>query len=187
LIHLQILTEDMVKQYKQKFWLLLQLFFLSNNHQSTQPSAHHTVPFCNVTGCLLCGHLRIIHFILEPVIVHISLLGSALNRCDLGLARYGMVYAKQEITYQITVFTVVYAGLLHMHTAHTVTTTEKCYFGQQFETSPEILLIYRAHLTMTAHKISAADMLCKGVKKLLKFVMYSSNSCHHACVWWQRT
>jgi hypothetical protein len=35
---------------------------------------------------------------------------------------------------------------------------------------------------MIVHKISAADMLCKGVKKLLKFGMYSSNSCHRKCI-----
>jgi hypothetical protein len=32
------------------------------------------------------------------------------------------------------------------------------------ETSPEILLVYRAHLVMIAHKISSADTLYKGAK-----------------------
>jgi hypothetical protein len=38
----------------------------------------------------------------------------------------------------------------------------------QVKTSPVILLIYTAHLVMTVHKISAANTLCKGAKKLLK-------------------
>jgi hypothetical protein len=38
----------------------------------------------------------------------------------------------------------------------------------QVETLPEILSVYRAYLIMTVHKILAADMRCKGVKKLLK-------------------
>jgi hypothetical protein len=49
----------------------------------------------------------------------------------------------------------------------------------QVETSPEILLIYRSHLAMIAHKISAANTWCEAIKKLLKVGMYSSNSCAH--------
>jgi hypothetical protein len=41
----------------------------------------------------------------------------------------------------------------------------------QVEISPEILLIFIAHLAMTVHKISAADTRCKGVKKLPRFGM----------------
>jgi hypothetical protein len=36
----------------------------------------------------------------------------------------------------------------------------------QDKTSPEILIIYAAHLIMSAHKISAADALCKSAIKL---------------------
>jgi hypothetical protein len=50
----------------------------------------------------------------------------------------------------------------------------------QVETSPEILLVYRARLLMIAHKILAAYTQRKGVKKLPKFGMYSSNSRHRA-------
>jgi hypothetical protein len=35
------------------------------------------------------------------------------------------------------------------------------------ETSPDILLVYRVHLVMIPHKISATDMLCKGAGNLL--------------------
>jgi hypothetical protein len=52
----------------------------------------------------------------------------------------------------------------------------------QVETSPEIFLVYRAHLVMIVHKISAADILCSGTKELLKFWMYSSNLRQRACV-----
>jgi hypothetical protein len=45
----------------------------------------------------------------------------------------------------------------------------------QVKTSPEILLVYRAHLVMIAHKILAACTQRKGVKKLPKVGMYSSN------------
>jgi hypothetical protein len=57
----------------------------------------------------------------------------------------------------------------------------------QVRTSPEILLVYRAHLVMIIQNIGAADMLCKGVKKLLKVGMYSSDLHHHARVLWQYT
>jgi hypothetical protein len=51
------------------------------------------------------------------------------------------------------------------------------------ETSPEIFLVYRAHLVMMAHKILAASTLRKGVKKLPKFGTYSSNSRNRARAW----
>jgi hypothetical protein len=38
----------------------------------------------------------------------------------------------------------------------------------QDEISPEILLVYRTHLVMVAHKILAADTWCKDAKKLPK-------------------
>jgi hypothetical protein len=52
----------------------------------------------------------------------------------------------------------------------------------QVEPKPEILLIYRANLVLTAHKISAPDTLHKGAAKLLEVGMYNSNLCHHARV-----
>jgi hypothetical protein len=56
----------------------------------------------------------------------------------------------------------------------------------QVETSPEILLVYRTHPVMIVHKIFAGDTWCKGVKKLPKFLTYSSNSRHRARAWRQR-
>jgi hypothetical protein len=50
----------------------------------------------------------------------------------------------------------------------------------QVETSPEILLIYRAHLVMIVHIIFAADTRCKGANKLPKFGTCSSNSRNHS-------
>jgi hypothetical protein len=50
----------------------------------------------------------------------------------------------------------------------------------QVETSPEILLVYRAHLVMIAHKILAASTPRKDVKKLPKVGMYSWNSRNRA-------
>jgi hypothetical protein len=50
----------------------------------------------------------------------------------------------------------------------------------QVKISPEILLVYRAHLVMVVYKILAADMRCKGVKKLPKVGTYTSNSRHCA-------
>jgi hypothetical protein len=52
----------------------------------------------------------------------------------------------------------------------------------QVETSPEILLVYRANLVITVHEITAADTLYKDVKKLPKLGMHSSNLCHCAHV-----
>jgi hypothetical protein len=40
--------------------------------------------------------------------------------------------------------------------------------------------LYKAHPVMTVHKISAVDMLCKDVEKLLEVGMYSWNSRHRA-------
>jgi hypothetical protein len=50
-------------------------------------------------------------------------------------------------------------------------------------TWPEILLVYRAHPVTIVHKISAADTLYNGAKKLPKFGTYSSNSRHRAPAW----
>jgi hypothetical protein len=47
----------------------------------------------------------------------------------------------------------------------------------QVETSPEILLIYRAHIVMIVHKILAVDTRHKGVKKLPKIGTNSSDLC----------
>jgi hypothetical protein len=44
----------------------------------------------------------------------------------------------------------------------------------QVETSPEILLVYRAHLVMIADNILAASTRRKGVKKLPKLGTHSS-------------
>lgn len=55
----------------------------------------------------------------------------------------------------------------------------------QIETSPEISLIYRVCQVMIIHNFSAADMLCKGAKILLKFWMYCSYSHQCAHVWQQ--
>jgi hypothetical protein len=38
----------------------------------------------------------------------------------------------------------------------------------QVEISPEILFVYRAHLVMIVHKISAADTLCKAIKNIVQ-------------------
>jgi hypothetical protein len=50
----------------------------------------------------------------------------------------------------------------------------------QVETSPEMLLVYRAHLVMIAHKILAAYTRHKGVKKFPEVGTYSSNPPHLA-------
>jgi hypothetical protein len=50
----------------------------------------------------------------------------------------------------------------------------------QVETSPEILLVYRAHLVMIAHKILADSTWRKGVKKLPKVGTCSSDSRNRA-------
>jgi hypothetical protein len=52
----------------------------------------------------------------------------------------------------------------------------------QVENLPAILLAYRAHPVTIVYKTSAADTWRKGVKKLPKFLTYSSNSRHRACV-----
>jgi hypothetical protein len=49
----------------------------------------------------------------------------------------------------------------------------------QNKTSPEIFLIYRAHLVMIVHKISATDTWCNGAKKFPKVWICSSSARHH--------
>jgi hypothetical protein len=52
----------------------------------------------------------------------------------------------------------------------------------QVRTLPEILLVYRAHLEMTAHKISAIDTLCKRVQKTVQGLNAQLKFEHHNSV-----
>jgi hypothetical protein len=52
----------------------------------------------------------------------------------------------------------------------------------QVESSPEILLVYRAHLETIVHKILAADTRCKGVKNCPKLEpIVQIRAIAHAC------
>jgi hypothetical protein len=130
-----------------------------------------------------------IHSILESVIVH---------TCDLGLAHYGIVYAKGWKAGNH-----VSNNGLHNGVCWNVTYAccSYCNYNRQ-------ILIWAAVLTREWSGWSGQNLtslmeltdICPfsndctqnfsywyGVKKLLKFAMHSSDLCDHAYVWWQHT